>query len=70
MPSIAYSQNTTRFLAVHGDGEDSYGWSALFFLVFFFVSCKLWNVAFLLLLSIPMVLVVILCLLVFDVGGL
>jgi hypothetical protein len=36
----------------------------------FFVSCKLWNVAFLLLLSIPMVLGVNFCLLVFDVGGL
>jgi hypothetical protein len=52
-------------LVVNGDGEGSYGWSALLFLVFyFFVSCKLWNAAFLLLLSIPMVLGVILCLLV------
>jgi hypothetical protein len=35
----------------------------------FFFPCKLWNVAFLSLFSIPMVLGVILCLLVFDVGG-
>ncbi len=59
MPSTAESLNTTRLLAINGDGEGSYGWSALFFLVFF-VSCKLWNVAFLLLLTIPMVFGVIL----------
>ncbi len=41
----------------------------LCFFLFFF-PCKLWNVAFLSLFSIPMVLGVILCLLVFDVGGL
>ncbi len=40
------------------------------FSFFFLVFCKSWNVGFLLLLSIPMVLGVILCLLVFDVGGL